>query len=277
MATWWTPDNAKLTGGLPEVGSLIALSHAVWRVIGVRDEPALSDEDRDTWIRKGMPDLDTWEYRPRIVGLRLVGGALPDWVTAADTDGRAIAHVSVDQMIRSSWCVYPSGRWPMCSCCGEPTPCRAELDDRAVAAAIAEMDRLTAKQPGHCWACDEPIGPRQRVVAYPGVNVDYPPGPDAVFHLRGKCYGAAADYELRWIAADPAHRRILTRPECDGLLVVHHDGSSECAEPGCAGHDSHEHSSVISCYLIDGGCRRGCSRSGHPGARPAPRPAPSGW
>lgn len=273
------------------VGELIAHKHAVWRVVRIEDVP-LSDADRDVWLNDGMPDPETWSARPYRITLDWVAGAAPPW--AKDGDDRKRGTISVPARAHPWWRVYTSERWPQCSCCGEPMPCRAELEDEQVSVSLDQVARFEAIPAGACWACAEPITIRQKAVTYPGENLDLPGGQQVHFHTRRACVRQAHEYEERWLAADPRRERILTWPRCDGVLVVHADGSSECrsggmvlgkqrnSQPDCEGHLTHDHSSVQACYVSDnwltpseweGGCPRGCSRIGHPGTCTTPRPA----
>ncbi len=267
---------AKLTWDVPEAGQMFACNHAVWRVLRAEDR-ALSDDDRTLWLDAGMPDLATWCDRPRVLHVQYQGGARPDWAPADDTfEARFDVPAS---KARRTWYVYPeSGRWPQCSCCGEPMPCRAEREDEQVAWALAKVERHAAISPGCCWACAEPITTRQRRVSYPGDNLDLPGAPGPSYHLRGHCRPSAITYERRWITVDPRRERILTWPPCGGLLLVHADGSSDCVsgEAGCGGHLTHDHAVIRACWYAVGdttpGCLRGCPKVGHPGARPSGRP-----
>jgi hypothetical protein len=271
----WVPDKTRSHYGPPPVGRLVALGHAVWEVIEIRETPP-DDDDKAAWMRAGMPDMETWKGRQHIVRFAYVGGERPAWVR--DTPRGREAGITVRAVPfggAGGWDMYPeSNRWPQCSCCGEPMPCRAELQDRAVAASAKHLDELTAKLPGCCWGCGEPITARQRVVEYPGDNLDLPGAPPARFHQRRGCWSAAVRYEERWLEADPRHERILTYPSCEGTLIVHADGSSECRDvPGCGGHFTHDHGTASACYCAGRfTCTRGCSVDGHPGCRTSPRP-----
>jgi len=281
----WRPTGTCSHYGPPKVGSLIAREHAVWRVALVHDLP-LSDADREVWLAAGMPDLETWRGRPYKIGIDWVGGLRPAWAPEDRQVPLGFSKVPAVRFGGYEWHTYPdSGRWPVCSCCGEPMPCRAEVRDRAVAAGVKQLDRIAQIQAGSCWGCTEPIGRRQVSVAYGGDNLDLPGGITVRFHTRARCWGAATAYELRWIAVDPRRERILTYPMCAGLLVVHADGSSECREalglpgyehqpaPDCGGHETHDHHAMTACYCADeADCPRGCERQGHPGAAPARRP-----
>lgn len=286
----WYPTATHASRQRPDVGVLIAWRHAVWQVTAVVDVE-LSDADRAEWLDAGMPDLASWSRRPYRVDVDWVGGARPDW---APPDGPVEDGGSIDVTTQHTvtWRTYPSGRWPQCSCCGEPVPCRAELEDDEVTAALNRVAEFAARLPGCCWGCGDPISSRQKVAAYPGDNLDLPGGPDVLFHTRAKCWSSATRYERRWLDADPRRERILTWPDCDGVLIVHWDGSSECtsamtlfryheSQADCRGHLSHDHGCVSACYVGGDwfarpedfpGCPRGCPREGHPGAHPAPRP-----
>lgn len=286
----WFPLRTGGKGRL-ETGDLIAHEHAVWRVVRVVNLP-LSDADREVWLKYGMPDPATWPARPYAVTVEWEGGARPPWDREGDKQKRGT--ITIRAGVHMWWRVYSSDRWPQCSCCGEPMPCRAELEDREVTSSLDHLARLEAIPPGACWACAEPITTRQKSITYPGENLDLPGGQQVHFHTRRVCVRQAHEYEERWVAADPRRERILTWPHCDGVLVVHADGSSECrsagkvfgkqrdSQPDCQGHLTHDHSSMQACYVADnwlnpeaweGGCPRGCSRDGHPGTRTTPRPA----
>lgn len=253
-------------------GQLIAHDHAVWRVVAVEDAD-LTDADRDEWLDQGMPDLESWHGRPYTLTLDWVGGACPPWAETGVQSRRGTITAPAGAYL--SWNVYPGERWPQCSCCGEPMPCRAELEDRQVTAGLDRIAKLEAIPPGACWACNEPITGRQQAITYPGDNVDLPGGQQPTFHTgRRHCLPSAHAYEERWLAADPSRARILTWPPCNGSLIVHADGSSECfgGSRDCHGHSTHDHMLVSACYTQSHGCGRGCSREGHPGCRPTPRP-----
>lgn len=298
--TDWTPDNAWPKSGPPTAGALVAANHAVWRITKVTDQP-LNDNERQTWLDLGMPDVDTWTRRPYTAELEWVAGAAP-----ADDDGTRpyLGSITVRTVHyhQHRWHTYAaSGRWPMCSCCGEPTPCRAELEDREVSRGLNEVEKHARKRPGHCWSCNEEITSRQKTVTYAGDNIDLPGAPSPRFHIRGKCGAWARAYEWRWIAEDPRRERILTWPKCGGILTVHADGSSEChggtgplgrdhaTQADCRGHETHDHGTVRSCFVGDAwmehpdqmpGCPRGCTRAAHRGTgalkrRPARRIQPT--
>lgn len=274
----------------PEQGQLIAHEHAVWRVNDIADIP-LSETDRELWLKRGMPDLATWGERPYKLAVEWVGGAAPPW--AKDGDQRKLGEIEVPAGAFTDWHVYRGDRWPQCSCCGEPMPCRAELEDAEVNRSLERLARLEAIPVGACWDCVEPITRRQKWVTYPGENLDLPGGQQPYFHTRGKCRPTAERYEKKWISADPRRERILTWPHCGGMLIVHADGSSECVagrdligqdhepQPGCGGHLTHDHGVHKACFVKDFtsnprvhqvACPRGCDPKNHRGTWTTPRP-----
>lgn len=249
----------------PEVGDLVPMNHGVWRITGVDDQPILEDADRDAWVSAGMPDIDTWRYRPYRVEATHVGGYISEKLAKKR---RGVIRVGPSTPY-ISWDYYPGGRWPQCSCCGEPMPCRAELQDRAVDQAQERMATIEKRMPGCCWSCEEVITRRQRRVTYPGINLDHPTGPTVMFHLRQSCVGGAYRYEARWLEAGVGRERVLTYPKCAGQLIVHHDGTTEChgGDQDCWGHETHDHSRHTACFVQGHGCGRDCPREGHPGTR----------
>lgn len=247
----------------PGVGDLVAMEHAVWRVVHVADTPVLDDRDLKAWEDAGRPDLGTWRERPYVVRVAYVGGHIaPEWrirdEPALGGPGRyGTVRVNTHAYGRR-WHVYEAGRWPACSCCGEPMPCRAEMEDQAVEYAVEVAAEHERKLPGCCWACGEPVTSRQESVTYAGMNLDLPTAPPPQFHTRQRCAGAAKDYEDRWRAGDSARPRVLTWPKCRGHLVTHVDAVTEChgGEDGCRGHETHDHRSMSSCKAVEQGCSR---------------------
>lgn len=242
----------------PDVGMVLAMGHAVWRIVAVEDIP-WSDADRRMFdgggfrVRPGAKAED-WLHRPFRVAAEWIGGVRPEWVT----DEQRTGHITIRSTHTPSWKVYPGGRWPQCSCCGEPMPCRAAITDVKVDAEMERLATMDARLPGTCWGCGEPVTSRQRSVTYSGDNVDLPGGPTVVFHARRACSHLAEKYELRWLEGDPTRVRMLTWPKCRGCLYWHADGSSECVggHPDCRGFETHAHGSQAGCAYMDDGCRR---------------------
>jgi hypothetical protein len=278
----------------PAVGDLTALAfrshatnqrtHAVWRVIevGPLERARWNEQDEDHHARylahlAELPEEKqakfTWSYEPYEVDLEFVGGTNP---MPRDGRGEQRTHTRVTVHAGESkvWSVYRDGRWPQCSCCGEPMPCSSEVRDRQVEAELSIFEHHAAKLPGCCWACCEPITARQQSVTYAGPNLDLPGGPEVMFHTRRRCRPGAERYEGRWRAEDPDRPRILTWPSCPGTLIVHGDGTSECfgGHDDCHGHDTHNHGCHACCLIQSHGCPRGCDGENHPGTRPRRRP-----
>lgn len=237
----WNPTKARSHYRRPEVGMVVGKKHAVWRVAEVSDPGPKSD--------------GSTAY---MVALEFLGGVLPDGFGDKRT-----GYVSVPAGALHPWYVYPDGRWPMCSCCGEPMPCRAAIQDDQIGAALDKVEVLESRMPGCCWGCGDPIGSRQHSIRYAGENLDLPGGIPVEFHLRAGCTGIARSYEARWLAADSERRRILTYPKCGGTLVSHADGTHECLgerrDPECMGRLSHDHGHEAGCrWVSDDVCPRGC-------------------
>lgn len=284
----WSPAGANCVSGPPPVGRLFADRHAVWRVASVERLP-LSADDRDVWLAAGMPDLDGWRGHPYRLGVDWVAGRRPDWAPAAGDVPRGFATAPARRYRYVEWALYPvSDRWPMCSCCGEPMPCQAELQDREVRKGLTMVEKFATRHPDACWACGEIVTRRQRAVTYRGDNLDLPGAPAPRFHTRASCYGDAVRYEQRWLSADPRRERVLTWPVCGGVLVVHAGGASECmdgrtpflgaersTQPDCHGHLTHDHNVHVACFSRawpGGQCPRGCRREEHRGTWTTARP-----
>lgn len=243
----WHPRGARTKWTTPEVGDVVAVEHAVWRIDHVK--PSENGE-----------------------GVSVTAHHLAGWINPAwRVNSLGDVHLRIAE--NGYFDIY-DGRWPACSCCGEPMPCRAELIDQAAAAAADRLDSLERRLPGCCWACCEPITARQQSVTYAGENLDLPGGPEVLFHTRRKCAYEAKHYEERWLAAGD-QPRILTWPRCQGTLVVHHDGTSEChgGLEDCWGHSTHDHATKSACVIQSHGCPRGCPVEGHPGCAPRDRRA----
>lgn len=265
----WYPVGAQAVWDAQLSGRLLAYEYGVYRVVSVDPVHTAnwSDDDRAVWLKEGMPD--PWRRAPYRLLVEYVAGK-----RAKELRHERMAwHVPAGS--HAVWHCYPeTGRWPMCSCCGEPMPCQAEMQDRAAAVAMETLDRNAAKMPGHCWACGDPVSHRQEAVSFAGINLDLPGGPVVVFHTRRKCFSSATRYELRWLDAEPGRQRILTWPSCPGSLLVHKDGVSEChgGLDDCRGHSTHDHRSLNACYVQSHGCPKCENTSGHhPGCRPRDR------
>lgn len=198
----WYPLGADRTvaGIVPPIGTLVAIEHSVWRVDGY------------VLLRSG--------------GIRVfatfVGGRRPPPADPGDVparpgreafDGDVVGSrtgwsMDFDSLWLPSFYFYPQGRWPQCSCCGEPMPCRTQMLERRVAEEVAVSNRLMSRVEGQCWGCGKPITARQKVVEFPGPNVELPGGIPARFHGRLGCSPAVAAYEQKWEKANGGVERV---------------------------------------------------------------------
>lgn len=204
----------------PKAGELVAWEFVVWRVVDVqeRDDAA----------------------RPLILRLRRERGPVHPWERE---DADQIVHVVRGAAARTFLFQVVAEPYPVCSCHGDPWPCKQLCTDRQVAAAARALEvRLARAVPGVCAAGGEPVTVRQRHVVFPGDNLLVPGGPPATFHLRRAkgCRWRAEEYEQRRLKADPTVQRLCT---CPGIRFEHRDlgtgmrGPIDCsAGPACTGH-----------------------------------------
>lgn len=219
------------------VGDLISHDHGVWQYTGTQD-------------RGGGEVYATFDHvaghcPPHLINRR---GRKGMRLLITDTSGKWTSYAYVDR--------YPTHRWPQCSCCGEPVPCRESLVDAAVEKANDRAAAIDRKLPGMCWSCDEPITRRQRSVVYPGPNLDHPLKPSPLFHTRRGCLADAVTYENRWLTADPTRPRILTWPVCPDTLITHHDDTVTCDTCDTT---THQHQSASTCYCHTRDCPLLCA------------------
>jgi hypothetical protein len=215
----WYPDCAIRTKDMPEPGMLIAWEHAVWRVFAVETTPE-----------------DAWSAEER----RVLKGYKPsarEWAAPAKLTVRPITLTTVGPAATRQdlyltkpagwleWHVYPDEHYPVCAECAEPTPCRDRLGAREAEQGLRRMARYETA--GMCPACSEVVTGKQKSTTITE-NLEVPGGPPVTFHLRGRCRYDAAEYERRWVAADPEQRR--TTLSCPGEVTTHNDGTYDCTE-----------------------------------------------
>lgn len=207
----WRPKGAESIYGLPAVGDIVPVQHAVWRVIEVIPRPVdlWDDSDHARVAKHGE------KTAPHAVVLRPV--------EIDDNQPRAFRR---DRHIKTwqgqyHWMKYTSEHYPVCAKCHEPLPCRDVLVAQDAARSFEQMQRFT--MPGVCPSCAQPITQRQKTRTF-DENLELPGGPPVTFHVgRSDCRGAAARYEERWVALDPANRR--TELNCPGE-ITHHGGNT---------------------------------------------------
>lgn len=133
----WCPLGAVHERRPPDVGRLVADVHAVWRV----DQVVYPDEVA-AWLAAGQPSATgDWNGWPYVVHATHVGGYRPPSDIPDDVPMRAVFRIPAtagDDF--HAWHLYPaSGRWPQCSCCGEPMPCRRELSEKTFDEIVAPL------------------------------------------------------------------------------------------------------------------------------------------
>jgi hypothetical protein len=253
------------SGRRPEVGQVVAYDRRAWEVmhVSVADPEPDEAERLDAYVPAWRERM-----RPYRVSLRRVHGAKHE---RENSVGDIALRVRVGGW---SFPTYANSRVPLCSCHGEPWPC-LEADQQAQAEKeLKRAEKVLSLLPGFCPACEEPVTRRQQAITFGGPNVRNPLAEGPTFHLRRKCYRAAADYEELWVADEPGRVRSLLTLRCAGTVIVHGDGSAECygADDSDCPSVYAQHRCYAACYAQSHGCGRGCSRHGHPGTRIAGRP-----
>lgn len=244
----WFPVGARHVYGCPEVGDVVALDHQAWTVIELHPLP------REQWVEQEQMYACGGIHTPMAVRLRpmeLVNH--PDPVKARSKD----RHVGSLRVFY--WYVFPDPEhYPVCACCAEPMPCRAEVGRRMAQDAVKDMGRYETA--GICPACGEPVTARQKSLTF-SENLVVPFGPPVTFHTRRRCHHQAMTYEQRWAAADPQRRRHTL--SCPGRLTNHNDGTYDCSELGDCPGPAAQHTSYTMCRCPDCWARpwvwgRGC-------------------
>lgn len=157
--------------GHPAVGMVLAYERGAWEVTHV-SEAVDGDEIRATFRRLHGPRHERENgYRDMAVSYPATGANFTE---------------------------YHTGRVWLCSCCGDPAPCRMQdAEEQSVEAAAEFEKRLKRMGPGICYGCGEVITSRQERVTFPGEHADFPGRSGPTFHTRGKCYGERAAYARR--------------------------------------------------------------------------------
>lgn len=287
----WYPQGTGHHYGKPEPGMVVALWHAAWRVVSATDRPRelWDPEDEELQRELEQPPADRCEdvlrairgpfVPPYAVVLR------PAHITGDDPRSRdRDVSVAAGGRRPNTWDVYRHEHYAVCARCAEPLPCREQMAERLSAAAAKKLSRYELA--GVCPACEEPVTARQRSLTWPE-NLEVPGGPPVTFHDRSGCRNSAADYEERWVAADPQRRApTLT---CTGHVTNHADGTYNCTEdaacPGprarhrgysvCSCPDCHARPVRWGCTPLPGALRVAPGEPAPPGFKaPKPRTAP---
>ena len=228
---YWCGEGTSWAHTPPEPGTLIAHEHAVWRVVEVTE---LAREKRTE----------------REMELQPIGAGSPTYVVVlrpvriTSTDVRARDHdVPYRWPAHIGWDVYPDEHYPVCSACGEPTPCREKVGRRVGAREMERMGRYEVA--GICPACQKPVTARERSLTFED-NVELPGGPPVTFHRRKRCLYYAAEYEQAWVAADPERRRATL--SCTGHVTNHGDGTYDCTQLADCPGPAARHPSYSVCF-----------------------------
>jgi len=228
---YWCGEGTSRTHTPPEPGTLIAHEHAVWRVVEITDLP------REKWTER---ELEDWLHGDGSTTMVVI--LRPVRITS--TDVRARDHDMPYRWPRHiGWDVYPDEHYPVCSACGEPTPCREKIGQRVGAREMKRMERYETQ--GICPACQTPVTYRQRSLTFPD-NVELPGGPPVTFHRRKRCLYYAAEYEQAWVAADPGRRRATL--SCTGHVTNHGDGTYDCTQLADCPGPAARHRSYSVCF-----------------------------
>lgn len=208
------------TGRL-EPNAIVVWQRKPYRLLEVREmlHANWPEQYREAWVKQGMPDPDTWAYRPRVVVLR------------SEDDPKA-KPVHLARPDSTYWYTLPE-HYAICRLCHELPPCQHVHNESIMERATERMNKEMAILPGTCHGCREPITKRQKAFTFPGANLIRPDLGDnsAIFHTRSDCYNSLDSYDERWAAAEEGRRRFF---QCDGTLTTHYDGTTECTTPDCA-------------------------------------------
>lgn len=173
----------------PAVGEVVAYGWAAWEVVHVDSAELTPDEVEQLSAYKPAVRAALAPYR---MILHRRHGPQRD----GESDRGDIAlRVPAGSLYR--WARYRSGRVPLCSCCGDPWPCRANLAEEAAAESARQVDELGRRvEVGACFGCGKPITTRQRVIRYPDAeNVRVLLADAPVFHERQACRPFVVEYE----------------------------------------------------------------------------------
>ena len=240
----WHPCGAKVTRDRPAVGALWPHEHRVYRVVQTQEIP------EELWDARASQYLEALapEWRRKLNPFRMVVRPVETPTTGDPRDRDADLVVGVQPWV-STLAFYPDEHYPICATCYEPLPCREQMAEVVAAGSARRMGRY--ETPGICPSCAEPVTARQESRTFAD-NLEVIGGPPVTFHLRRKCRGSAVQYETRWVAEDPDHRRAVWT--CTGRVLNHNDGTYECSAGNrCsgprAGHSAYTCCSCLDCHV----------------------------
>lgn len=196
--------------GNPQLGTLFAHQHRVWRVVQVR----------------AVPEVDwTDEQRRHAAAFAHPQAAVPGPVDIVaqpvqqdeEADEWRFRYLSSQH---GTLAAFDDEHYPVCATCGEPMPCRDTLAARAARHALEVMERYT--DPARCPRCGEVFGPRQHTRTF-DTNLYLPGGPPVTFHTgRRECLYSASSYagQLGTLTGENVAQQVLPYDDPEG-------------EPGC--------------------------------------------
>lgn len=232
----WYPYGAREQYGFPDIGVLIALDHAVYRLRSIEPRP------EDLWGEQGHHWVKLYGNKgtPHAAVIR------PAQFTGEDARlFRKDRHLLVCAVMQ--WHVYPCEHYPVCSQCGEPVPCRESEATEQAQRAAKLMSRYEIA--GICPACQTPVADRQSSRTF-DVNFYMPGGPPVTFHSgRRECWSGMVEYETQWVAADPEHRTAIYR--CDGILTAHTETTYECTQGAVCPGPQASHKALLGCSCAE--------------------------
>jgi hypothetical protein len=174
--SWRPPFESVVRSGQLDVGMIVGWDWAAWEITHLSPMVEPDDKGRDTHAT--LHRLHGPKHR----------------------NENKFGDLAVSFTKRRTWDihVYRDGRVWLCSCCGDPAPCRMQVAEESsrLAAEVFE-DRLNRMGTGICYACGEVITARQERVTFPGEHADFPGRSGPTFHTRRKCASERYAYARR--------------------------------------------------------------------------------
>ena len=224
----------------PEVGEILAVQFAAWRVLDV--------ETPGIFLEPGV--------RQYVIGAAqiLAGGELGKRhiMTCKERVHDPAPYtphaLSIGANVSGPLFQVLKEHYSICGKCGDVQPCREVFGDRQADVLVAEFKRY--EMPGICPACEEPITLRQKSIDMP--NIVNPLGGVVTFHARSRCVHAAVNYERRLLTAGVIKSVKLS---CTGMLIRHRDDTLACLDLDCPDVNA-SHGNYSMCQYRSHGCPR---------------------
>lgn len=205
----WHPHTSEYVGAgrRLQVGDVIGFDHAAWRVEHVQDAVATGEEQASL---EGASAPIRW---PGVGPYNFTVRRLHGPPHRAERKEPGLAAFRKNRGYGSWWTLYPDGRVPLCSCCGDPWPCRMLEAERYAHQEGQLLNELSTRvETGACFGCGKPVTTRQATIQYPEGNLRVPLAPPPVFHARESCRDEVVEYER-------LRSRVL--PEAAPMVHVH--------------------------------------------------------